>query len=135
MFGINQDESCCNSTRFEFKTVTFPCPHKSNIIFSTNSNLLRRLIGERKIIISERKSPNMASLTFAKSIFSTVKFGSPKCKSCQLMNVLRNIILFSKSVGGKDTNVHTCLHNCTLFFLGLFGTHPPQDVRKYPLYF
>ena len=52
------------------------------------------------------------------------------------MNVLRNIILFSKSVGGKDSNEHTCLHNCTYFcFLGLFGTHPPQDVQKYPLYF
>ena len=37
----------------------------------SKKDLLERIIGDRKIMISERRSPNTASLLFAKSSFSS----------------------------------------------------------------
>jgi hypothetical protein len=41
----------------------------------SNKELLQRLIGDTKMIISERRNPNTASLLFAKSGFSSCTTG------------------------------------------------------------
>ena len=65
------------------------------------TDTLKKLIGDKRIIISERRSANTASLTFAKSSFSTTakifkstqKCGSARCKTCSIMNAPKNIRL------------------------------------------
>lgn len=66
-----------------------------------NDNLLRKWIGDKKVIISERRSPNTADLLFAKSAFSrekchiksNQKCNSPGCLTCKVVNVPKVVTL------------------------------------------
>ena len=95
------------TTKSEENILTFVINHDPDMakylksFFRDNSGTIKQLIGECKIIISERKNPNIASLTFAKSSFSTVestlsthqKCGVRRCQTCPVMNLPRKITL------------------------------------------
>ena len=69
--------------------------------FMQKKDILKQLIGDKRIVISERKSPNTASLTFAKSSFSmsersiqnSQQCGSTGCLTCPTMTLPRNLVL------------------------------------------
>jgi hypothetical protein len=73
-------------------------PHMVQILktfLNSKKDLLQQLIGDKRIVISERRSPNTASLLFAKSGFSTVtsvigtdqKCRARGCMTCDLMTL------------------------------------------------
>ena len=64
--------------------------------FDENKLELARLIGDKRIIVAERKHANAASLLFSKSGFFQTKMEvrepqkcakSSRCKNCELMNL------------------------------------------------
>ena len=87
--------------------------------FVQNSDVFKQIMGDRKIIISERKGPNMASLTFAKSSFSSIekltnttqKCGTSRCKTCPLMNLPKINLLNHISVK-LDFSLNCMCENC-----------------------
>ena len=107
------------------KLITFVINHDPTMathlktFFIENSDLLKRIIGNQKIIISERKSPNMASLTFAKTSFSLEikarnldqKCGTKKCLTCPLMNLPTQLTL-NKVPVKLDFSLNCMDENC-----------------------
>ena len=57
----------CHSRKWDVIAVTATLRN----FLESRKDLLERIIGDRKIMISERRSPNTASLLFAKSGFSS----------------------------------------------------------------
>ena len=81
---LNREEILANhrngvSTRDDESIITFVINHDPSMVktlrkfFESKKELLERIIGDQRIMISERRSPNTASLQFAKSGFSSPK--------------------------------------------------------------
>ena len=79
-------------------------PHMAKLLkgfFHDHKNQLDSLIGNKRIIVSERRSPNTSSLLYAKSTFSQAKrtnqydqrCGSGYCKTCKENLPLHDTIL------------------------------------------
>ena len=96
-----------DKTETDDNILTFVINHDPDMVkhlksfLNQNDATLKHLTGDKKIVISERKSANIASLTFAKSSFSSVekifnesqKCGSGRCQTCPVMNLPKNITL------------------------------------------
>ena len=101
---ILREHRSTERTAGEEDILTFVINHDPDMVkmlrdfLLSKQDLLLQLIGSRKIVISERRSPNTASLLFAKSAFSatlpnlntTQKCGGRNCKLCDIMEIPRN---------------------------------------------
>ena len=102
-----------------------------------NKNDFTRLVGEKRLILAERRNPNTASLLFKKSSFSRCpkvfndtqkcmnKHG-PKCKTCPIISLPKSIvvnkakIMLDFSLNCKSENViYICICNfCGEVYVG-----------------
>ena len=111
-----------------------------------NDHLLKHLIGDKRVIISERKSPNTANLLFAKSAFAksiglindSQKCGAQGCYTCKELGVPKSVtinnfkIKLDYTLNCKSENVIyiaicKCCENLSSFYFG--QTVTPAHIR------
>ena len=134
------------------EVLTFVLNHDPDMVahikdfLKRNDLLLKRLIGNRRVIISERKSPNTAALLFAKSSFSksissmndSQKCGAQGCYTCKELGIPRSIIVnnlkikLDYTLNCKSENIiyiAICRHceNLSSFYFG--QTVTPAHIR------
>ena len=91
----------------------------------SKAQLLKKFIGDRRLIIAERRNPNMASLLFAKSSFShcekdirqTQQCGTRGCLTCPIMTVPKTIKLNSDINIKLDFSLTCKAENCIYLFI------------------
>ena len=81
-------------------------PHMAKLLknfLSSKQDLLQLLIGNKRIVISERRNPNTASLLFAKSAFSAITSVLGSDQKCRARGCLTcNILTLDKCVNIND---------------------------------
>ena len=91
----------------------------------SKAEILKKYIGDRRLIVAERRNPNIASLLFAKSSFSkcekvlrpTQACGSSGCLTCSIMS-LPNKIKLNNDINIKLDFSLTCkTDNCIYLFI------------------
>ena len=102
------------------KIITFVMYHDVELVGAIKSLLkekeedIKLLVGDKRIVVAEKKHPNVSSLFFAKASFSrelqkkqyTQKCGARGCKTCMVMKVPSRL-----SIKGFDLNIDYRL-NC-----------------------
>ena len=94
----------------------------------------KKLIGDRRIIVAERRGVNMSDILFCKSSFSqmtlepknTQKCGTKNCKTCPTMNIPKNITLndfnikldFRQNCKSEKVIYVAQCKNCSEFYIG-----------------